>query len=232
MDISTIRASDVSDDETTPALRAAMGDYRAHLRELDRLAGLAWQEARRLRLTGIGPEEFLLAILHPDAGDSAAARALRVCGVTREAVEGLVRRQQSEEEIAGGPQYNPAGQSLISLAEGIAAGLSDTEVRGEHLLLAYLWEPDHSAWELEDLGTSREDVLRQLAALGVGVPQPALPSPDPRKYGPEVDVTLDELWILLPELSYVLPLGASFTWNTIGRRAGSRSLRASTLRSS
>jgi ATP-dependent Clp protease ATP-binding subunit ClpA len=62
-----------------------MGDYRVHLRELDRLAHLAWQEAKRLRSTVIGPEEFLLAILHPEAGDSVAARALHECGVTREA---------------------------------------------------------------------------------------------------------------------------------------------------
>ena len=190
-----------------------MGDYRVHLRELDRLTGLAWQEAKRLRSTVIGPEELLLAILHPDAGESNAAMALRACGVTREAVEALVRRHQRTEEIPGGPQYNPAGQELSSMAEGIAAGLGDSEVRAEHLLLAYLWDPDHSARELEQLGTSREDVRRQLAALDVDVPQPRLPPHDPRKYGPDVDVTLDELWILLRELSYVLPSGASFTWN-------------------
>ncbi len=190
-----------------------MGDYLGHLRELDRLADLAWQEAKRLRATVIGPEEFLLAILHPDAGESNAAKALRECGVTREAVEALVRRQQREEEIPGGPQYNPAGQQLIAMAEGIAAGLGDSEVRAEHVLLAYVWEPDHSAGELEHLGTSREHVRRELAALGADVPQPALPARDPREYGPNLDVTLEELWILLRELSYVLPHGASFTWN-------------------
>jgi hypothetical protein len=203
----------MSEGERTGALRAAMGNHRAHLRELDRLAHLAWQEAQRLRSTVIGPEEFLLALLHPEAGDSVAAQALRECGITRNAVEELTRRQQREEEIPGGPQYNPAGQHLTYMAEGIAAGLGESEVRAEHVLLAYLWEPEHSASELEQLGTSREDVRTRLAMLGIDLPQPGLPAPDPRKYGPDVDVALDDLWILLRELWYVLPQGASFTWN-------------------
>jgi hypothetical protein len=128
-------------------------------------------------------------------------------------VEEFTRRDQREEEIPGGPQYNPAGQHLTYMAEGIAAGLGASEVRAEHVLLAYLWEPVHSEWELEHLGTSREDVRRRLATLGVELPQPRLPARDPRTYGPDVDVSLDELWILLRELWYVLPQGASFTWN-------------------
>ena len=201
------------ENERIRALEDAMGDYRSHLRELDRLAHLAWQEAKRLRATVIGPEEFILAILHPEAGDSAAARVLGECGITRDAFEGFTRRHQREEEISEGPQYSPAGLHLQYLAEGIAAGLGDDEVVAEHVLLAYLWDPDHSTGQLEDLGTSREDVRIRLAALGVELPQPTLPARDPRTYGPRVEVPLDDLWILLRELWYVLPPGASFTWN-------------------
>jgi ClpA/ClpB-like protein len=190
-----------------------MGDYRSHLRELDRLAHLAWQEARRLRCTVIGPEQFVLAILHAEASDSVAARALRECGITREGFEEVTRRQQSEDEIPGGPQLNPAGMQVEHMAEGIATGLGAGEVRAEHVLLAYLWAPSHSAWELEQLGTSREQVRNRLASLGVDLPQRDLPTRDPRRYGPSVDVSLDELWILLRQLSYVLPQDASFAWN-------------------
>lgn len=208
----------MSEDERIRALREAMGDYRAHLRELDELAHLAWREAKRLRSTVIGPDEFLLALLHPQAGESPAAQALRACGVTREAVEEMTGRGQRDEDVPDGPQYSPAGLNLENMAEGLAAGLGDRAVRAEHVLLAYLWEPHNSAWQLERLGTSRDEVLGRLATLGVDVPRPPLPAPDPRKYGPRVDVALDDLWILLRELWYVLPNGASFTWNHDGKK--------------
>jgi hypothetical protein len=203
----------MTENERIRALQEAMGDYRSHLRELDRLAHLAWREAKRLHATVIGPEEFILAILHPEAGDSVAARVLRECGITRDAFEGFTRRHQREEEIPEGPQYSPAGLHLQYLAEGIAAGLGDNKVGAEHVLLAYLWNPDYSTSRLERLGTSREDVRSRLAGLGVELPQPTLPAPDPRTYGPRMEVPFDDLWILLRELWYVLPPGASFTWN-------------------
>lgn len=195
-----------------------MGDYRAHLRQLDELTYLAWREARRLGSTVIGPEELVLAILHPEADDSAAAQALRACGVDRAALEALTGPQRQKDEIPGGPQHSPASYQLTFLAEGIAAGLGDSEVRAEHVLLAYLWAPECSARDLEHLGTSREDVLAELTARGVDVPQHMLPASDPRRYGPSVDVSLDELWILLRQLHYVLPLGADFTWNHDGTK--------------
>jgi hypothetical protein len=99
------------------------------------------------------------------------------------------------------------------LAEGIAAGLGDLDVRAEHVLLAYLWMPDNSARTLEQLGTSREQVRDRVAELGVALPRAELPAPDPRRYGPDLYVSLDELSILLDELWYVLPRGASFAWN-------------------
>lgn len=203
----------MTEDDRIRALETAMGDYRRHLRELDRLAHLAWLEARRLRSTAIGPEELVLALLHPEAGESLAAQALRECGVTRDNFEDFTRRHQREEEPPCGPQYSPAGLHLQYLAEGLAAGLGDSDVRAEHVLLAYLWKPDHSASQLEHLGTSRDAVRRHLAALGVDVPQRMLPARDPRKYGPRVDVSLDDLSILIRELWYVLPQGASFSFN-------------------
>jgi hypothetical protein len=189
------------------------GDYRSHLRELDHLARLAWREAKRLRCVAIGPEHFLLAILHPEAGDSLAARALRECGITRERLEPVTHPQRSERDIPGGPQFNPAGMRVQSVAEGIAAGLGAAAVRAEHVLLAYLWEPNHSAWQLEQVGTSRTQVRKRLTDVGVDLLQHDLPAPDTRRYGRCVDVPLEQLWLLLHELWYVLPQGASFRWN-------------------
>ncbi len=188
-------------------------EYRAHLRRLDLLRHLAWQEAKRLHLTAIGPDELLLGILHPEAGDSIAAVALRDSGVNARALTELVERRASKQEIEGGPQYNPAGYMLMSLAEGMAAALGASEVAPEHLLLAFLWDPDRSAWQLEQIGSSREQVRARLADLGIDLPQAELPAPDPRRWGASVEVSLDELWILIRELHYVLPADAQFAFN-------------------
>jgi hypothetical protein len=193
-------------------------EYREHLKEQDRLHHLAWSEARRLRSTIIGPEEFVLAILHPEAGDSVAAQALRDCGIGREAFAELTMPKRSKKEIHGGPQLNPAAYRLEGLAEGIAAGLGATEVRAEHILLAFLWEPYFSHWVFDKLGSSRELVRARLAELGVDLPQSELPPPDPRRWGPTVQVSLDELWILLRELGYVLPEGAQICFNHDGEK--------------
>lgn len=190
-----------------------MGGYRGHLRRLDHVRTLAWREAKRLHSTAIGPEEFVLAILHPEAGESIAARALRDCGISREALARLTEAKRSEEEIEGGPQLNPAAYRFEGTAEGIAAGLGALEATPEHLILAFIWDPDWSSPQLEQVGTSREAVRSRLAELGVELPQAELPVPDPRRWGPRVDVPLDELWILLRELPYVLPRGAQFSFN-------------------
>lgn len=190
-----------------------MGEYRGHLRRLDHLAHLASREAKRLRSTAIGPEEYVLAILHPEAGESIAARALRDCGISREALAELTEPKRSREEIEGGPQRNPAAYFFMGTAEGIAAGLGASEVTPEHVVLAFLWDPNRSSRQLERLGASREQVRSRLAELGVELPQAELPVPDPRRWGPKVDVSLDQLWILLRELPYVLPQDAGLSFN-------------------
>ncbi|HWF26531.1 MAG TPA: Clp protease N-terminal domain-containing protein [Solirubrobacteraceae bacterium] len=88
-----------------------MTTYRAHLRQLDRLHRLASEESRRLGLAAIAPDAFLLAIVHPGAGDSVAAHVLGACGLGREQLERLVEayKSGSGEEIDGDPQLNPAG---------------------------------------------------------------------------------------------------------------------------
>lgn len=189
-----------------------MGEFRGHLRRLDHLGHLAWREAKRLGATAIGPEEFVLAILHPEAGESIAARALRYCGLSRETLAELTEPKRTREKIEGGPQRNPAAYLLKGRAEGIAAGLGAPEVAPEHVLLAFLWDP-RSSGELERLGASRENVRARLAELGGELPQAELPVPDPRRWGPRVDVPLAELCILVRELPNVLPQGASLSFN-------------------
>jgi hypothetical protein len=161
----------------------------------------------------VGPEEYVLAILHPEAGESIAARALKDCGISREALAELAEPKRSKEEIEGGPQLNPAAYAFKGRAEGIAAGMGATEVLPEHVLLAFLWDPDRSMRQLEQFGASREQVRARLAELGVDLPQGELPPPDPRRWGPRVDVSLEELQILLRELPHVMPQDARMSFN-------------------
>jgi len=189
-----------------------VGEYRGHLRQLDHLGHLAWREAKRLLLMAVGPEEYVLAILHPEAGESIAAHALRDCDISREALAELTEPKRGKEEIEGGPQLNPAAYGFRGRAEGIAAGLGAPEVMPEHVLLAFLWDPDRSL-RLEQVGASREQLRDRLAELGVALPQGELPPPDPRRWGPKVDVSFVELKILRGELPYVLPADAQLAFN-------------------
>ncbi|MDQ6605018.1 MAG: hypothetical protein M3Z06_00550 [Actinomycetota bacterium] len=135
------------------------------------------------------------------------------CGIDRDGFTRLVERHVSEKEIEGGPHLNPACYMLMSVAEGMAAGLGAFEVTAEHVLLGYLWNPG-SEWQLEHLGSRRQQRVRtRLADLGVSLPQAELPATDPRRWGPKVDVSLDELWVLLRELPYVLPPDAQLAFN-------------------
>lgn len=192
-------------------MQPEMGAYRAHLRQLDHLMVTAWREAERSRSRAAGTDELLLAVV--GHSDSVAAQALRDSGVESERVEAVISQRRRERKDAEELRFTPAAHQLIGCAEGIAAGLGHDEVRPEHLLLAFLWKPECSNWPLEELGSSREQVYAALSARGVDVPQSELPAPDPRKYGPQVKVSLEELSILLDRLFDVLPEGASFTWN-------------------
>lgn len=188
-----------------------MGQYRGQLEQLDLLERTAFAEARRLRCAAVGPEQFFLAVLHPEM-ESVAARALGVCGVGRGAVEKLVEdRRGSEWEIDGGPQLNPAGYQLMSRAEGMAAGMGARQVTAEHVLLAFLWDRS-SSWQLEHLGSSRQQLRSTLADLGFRLAQDELPPVDPRKWVP-VDVPLEDLGTLLQVLPYVMPSDAQLRFN-------------------
>ena len=190
-----------------------MSQYRAHLRELDRLFGLAWHEAKRLGVMALGPEEIILAIVHPDAPDSVAARVLKSCGLDRETLERLTDHKRASAELEDGPQPNPAAQHLCHMAEGIAAGRGDATVTADHVLMAFIWDPGHSGWQLSSLGSSREQIRDRLAEHGIVFEQPELPQADPRRWGQRVELSLEELGIVMHELHQVLPQGASFVWN-------------------
>ena len=191
-----------------------MPEFGEHVNGLDQLRRLAWSEAKRLDCMVIGPEELVLAILHPDAGDSAAARALRDCGVGRDELGELTAlKGAATTELEHGPQLNPAAYRMLGMAEGIAAGSGAAAVTADHVLLAFLWEPRFSQGVFERYGSSRELVRARLAEQGVDLAQEELPPPDPRRWGPSVDVALDELPVLVRELPYVLPPDASIRFN-------------------
>jgi hypothetical protein len=192
-----------------------MSSYRAHLRELDRLVlRLAHSDAMRLRLAAIGPEVIVLAILHPEAGDSIAAQVLRECGLDRGICERRLEHYRAQDGRDPSPQLNPAAVQLGAMAEGIAAGLGARTVTAEHVLLAAIWDPSFYSERREPSGPTREQLRDALARRGFALPHAELPSPNPRRFGPPFFLPADQMYVAVGELRHVLPKGASFGCNT------------------
>jgi hypothetical protein len=58
---------------------------------------------------------------------------------------------------------NPVAHELLGCAVGLAVGLGAEEPAAEHVLLAYLWRPDHE-WLFGRVGTSRQRSTRSCAS--------------------------------------------------------------------
>jgi ATP-dependent Clp protease ATP-binding subunit ClpC len=105
----------------------------------------AEREARTLRHTRVGTEHLLLGVL--SSPDEAAARALAVFGVTLGQARAQVMRIVGLPETPSPPALpmTPPARDAIAgaLREAIEAG--ETEVAGEHVLLALLRERDSVA---------------------------------------------------------------------------------------
>lgn len=191
-----------------------------HLRELDRLLGQAFGEAHRLEHSFVGEEHFLLALVHPSRS-SAAAAALRACGVTYEAVsDELARRIRGSDpppepyDPEAGISLSFAAGQLLARAEGLGLGLGDRLPCEEHVLIAYLWE----SWEeglLSRCGTTRAEVYEQLRAQGVTVPTVPLPPTRVQPSGrhQHVDVPPERLAEVRSALLSLLPEEAEWGWN-------------------
>jgi ATP-dependent Clp protease ATP-binding subunit ClpC len=100
----------------------------------------ARQEAHSLRHKHIGTEHILLGLLRQD--DGVAARVLASLGVTSEAV----RDEVAHLVLSGAPlsadqiPFTPRVKEVFELALDEAAGLNETHVGTEHLLLAIVRE--------------------------------------------------------------------------------------------
>lgn len=191
-----------------------------HLRELDRIMGLAFQEAIRLEHSFVGDEHFLLVLLQPSS-ETEAARALRSCGVTHEAVSAEFARVMRKSDPPPRP-FDPeagillgsGGARLLARAEGLAAGLGDPVPREEHVLLAYLWDY-WEEWLLNHCGTTRAAVYEQLREQGVKVPSVPLPPthvPPPGRHQ-RVDVPPERLAEMLSACHGLLPEESEWGWN-------------------
>jgi ATP-dependent Clp protease ATP-binding subunit ClpA len=178
--------------------------------------GFAHEEARRLEDEYVGPEHFLLALAR---GDSVAAEALRRCGVGYEQLvqAHLARRARYEEEFpreGKQPQFNPASYRLLGRMEGFAAAGGSSEVEPEHVLLALVWHAGGgSGYLLRRLGTSRADVQRALAGLGVAVPPLDPPPDDERPRGERVFIPVERLDDVLRAMRERIPPGDVLGFN-------------------
>jgi hypothetical protein len=191
-----------------------MSRYEAHRKQLRRLVlGIAFAEARRLELSAVGPDAILLAILHPDAGDTIAAQVLRENGLDRERFERRLDRVRSPSDRPDGPQLNPGAYQLTAMAEGIAAALGAETITAEHVLLAAIWDPSFYRGDLMAESPSREQLRLALAAHGFALPQAQLPPRNPRRLGPPFFLPKAEMERAVRQLRHVLPEGASFGCN-------------------
>jgi hypothetical protein len=182
---------------------------------LHRLLVRASREAEALGHERIGLDHFVLALLLP-ADVSAAAQALRDCGLTHEAYAEQVGRGSAR---GGGREPTAAAYQMMGRAEGLAAGLGAAQPAPEHVLLAILWDTG-TEFHLGRLGVTRQDVVRRLRETAVALPTVALPVPEERRWGERVTVPIGQLRALRAELPDLLPPGATFGFNHDGAETG------------
>jgi hypothetical protein len=176
------------------------GHYR---RALDRLLEAASIEAVSLRQNWIGPEHFILAILATQP-TCPSALALNRLGITHTLVSAaLIEGDTSSTSELGSVdlEVSPAAYELVGRAEGVAAGLAASSVAAEHVLIAYVWDPDTAieigSWN----GATRDAIIAMLRELDVIVPRGPLPDELRRQSGSRVPVPIDKLMLVVEELS-------------------------------
>jgi hypothetical protein len=187
-----------------------------HAMTVDGLVTRAGREAEELGHGWIGLDHFVLALLRP-GDESAAARALRACGLTHPAYAAEVGRLPGGAGPGAerhGRSLNPRAQRMLGRAEGIAAGLAAPRPAPEHVLLAILWDADGTpAHLLQRLGLTRDDVLGRLREAGATVPAADLPASRQPRWGERFPVPGEHLPALRAELRHLLPPGTTFGFN-------------------
>ena len=145
----------------------------------------SFREAQTLGHGWCGVEHALLAVLDPPAATDAAA-VLAELGLTRsEAEERLRDRWTAASGASGqGVTTNPAFESLIGTAQGMAMAFGADQLTDEHVLLALTYgEYGGLPPLLVSLGIDPDVLVRVLAMRGQQVPA-TLPPDIPPPVGP------------------------------------------------
>jgi hypothetical protein len=114
--------------------------------------------------------------------------------------------------------WNGAGWAIVKFAEGLAVG-QGLPLADEHFLLAIAWnEHALSAVVLRKLNVDRAALVAALGRLGVAVPADS-PSPDPPPvdWDERVDITTEELRLVLRELARQLKGDRNYAFNHDGK---------------
>jgi ATP-dependent Clp protease ATP-binding subunit ClpA len=151
----------------------------ARLEEWRRIFSAAVNEAASFGARHVMSDHILMALCAPGE-DTVAARALQTAGVTYDDLRRTVARVHGKDEKRLPPAdewvYSTGSSSQVEgLAVGLAAGLGAEDVRAEHILLAFLWEPMFLYHLVPDYEATRRAILARLAEEGVRVPAGPLP---------------------------------------------------------
>jgi hypothetical protein len=181
---------------------------------LPRIVPAAFEQARSLGNSWVGPDHFLLAAL---AAPSPAAEALAELGLTHGRLLEYLRshhRDSPKGQLAAGaePQLNPASYRVIGWAQGFAAaaGLSDPEPADWLLSVLYLDSLLYGF--LGGTGVSAHDIMAALRHRGVRVPEREPHVEPPMRGFRRVDMSEAELEPVLKLLNQRHPAGSEWRW--------------------
>ena len=175
--------------------------------------GLAAEEALAAGHGWVGTEHLLLGLLRSvgeaRAGSAKLRRVLARPGLAR-ARERVLEYVPPEPEGCAEAEavWTPRVERVLGHSAELTAGAGSVDA--EHLLLGLLWEVEGiGARVLAESGLSYG-----AAAEALSIPVSDLPDPpDDALLGPEVDVSEEELEILLRELPGVIPPGCPMAFN-------------------
>ena len=128
------------------------------------------REAREAGGKVVGPGHAVAAIVR-EGNDCPAADVLRELGLTWAALHDRLTRYGEPAGEHEGTTFNPAWNSLLGMATGLALGSGEPEITDEHVLLALAYgRSSRHPSRIEDHGIDPEAMVAALAVRGVRVP--------------------------------------------------------------
>jgi ATP-dependent Clp protease ATP-binding subunit ClpC len=168
--------------------------YTTYTKRMQRIHGLAGEEAERLGTHLIGPEHYLLALV--GQSDCAGAWVLKHLAISLDDLRQQVLREVRPGPGAGGQemQLSPGGRRLLDCAFDEARQLNDGHLGTEHLLLALLREKDDLTGRvLVKRGADWERVARRVLDLNYLREGGRLPARTLEKMEAEMGADLEEV---------------------------------------